>query len=67
MIDISIYQQRLKALEVYMSIWVDEKHCILNWWDMYNETGILLDRCEWLPSFEDWYYEWFINLYKITN
>jgi len=64
MIDISIYQQRLQALDLYMSFWINEQDCIDRWLHLFNETGVIIDRCEWLPSFDDWYYEYFLTMYK---
>lgn len=57
MIDITPYERKLKALELYMDMWLAEKHCIIKWWDHFNDTGIVAHRYEWLPSFEEWYKE----------
>jgi hypothetical protein len=55
MIDITPYQQKLKALSIYMDWWLSEKHCIITWWDIFNQTGNLPWRPEWLPPFDEWY------------
>lgn len=58
MIDVSHQMNKLEALKIYMDFWLNEKHCFIRWWDVFNDTGILLHRPEWLPPFEQWYYEY---------
>jgi hypothetical protein len=64
MIDITIYEQRLDALKIYMDICIDESICIKEWWCVFNDTGNIIRREDWLPSFEEWYYMWFLVFYR---
>jgi hypothetical protein len=57
MIDITLFEHKLKMLEVYMDLWLSEKHCMIKWWDWCQDTGVLMNRVEWLPPFDQWYFE----------
>ena len=65
MIDITPYQHKLKALEIYMKLWLNEKQRMIQWWDIYNETGILMHFTDPIPDFTEWYAKYYSH--RITN
>lgn len=54
MISVGFYIWKLEMLNKYMGIRICESICMKRWWDIYNETGVLMNRVEWLPEFDDW-------------
>ncbi len=64
MINVRLYQDKLKALSDYMNLFIAHKYCDWMRWQFYEDTGMLLARVEpSLPSFEDW---WDENYWKYT-
>lgn len=62
MISVANHINKLDALRKYMNVWVEERRVIALIFEIYNDSGHLLNFPLILPPFETWY-----ELYLTAN